>query len=107
MTAWIYLILAGIFEVAFASTLKLTENFTKLYPTLAFLVFASLSFYLLTKAVETIPIGTAYVIWTGIGAVGTVLVGIFFYSEPASFLRLLFISTLVISIIGLKVVSSH
>lgn len=107
MTAWIYLILAGIFEVAFASTLKLTENFTKLYPTLAFLVFASLSFYLLTKAVETIPIGTAYVIWTGIGAVGTVLIGIFFYSEPASFLRLLFISTLVISIIGLKVVSSH
>lgn len=107
MTAWIYLILAGIFEVAFASTLKLTENFTKLYPTLAFLVFASLSFYLLTKAVETIPMGTAYVVWTGIGAVGTVLVGIFFYSEPASFLRLLFISTLVISIIGLKVVSSH
>lgn len=107
MTAWIYLILAGIFEVVFASTLKLTENFTKLYPTLAFLVFASLSFYLLTKAVETIPIGTAYVIWTGIGAVGTVLIGIFFYSEPASFLRLLFISTLVISIIGLKVVSSH
>lgn len=106
MTAWIYLIAAGLFEVLFASTLKLTENFTKLVPTIAFLVFAATSFYLLTKALEGIPIGTAYAIWTGIGAVGTVLVGIFFYNEPSSILRLFFISTLVISIVGLKVVSS-
>lgn len=106
MSAWIYLLLAGVFEVLFASTLKLTENFTKLFPTLAFLLFAFLSFFTLTKAIETIPMGTAYVIWTGIGAIGTVLVGIFFYNEPASFLRLFFISTLVISIVGLKVVSS-
>lgn len=107
MTAWAFLILAGIFEVAFASTLKLTENFTKLFPSIAFLIFASLSFYMLTKAVETIPMGTAYVVWTGIGAVGTVLVGIFYYGEPATFLRMFFISTLVISIVGLKMVSSH
>jgi quaternary ammonium compound-resistance protein SugE len=106
MTAWIFLILAGIFEVLFASTLKLTENFTKLYPTLIFITFAVLSFYFLTKAIESIPLGTAYVIWTGIGAVGTVLVGIFYYNEPAGLLRLFFISTLVISIVGLKIASN-
>ena len=106
MTAWIFLALAGVFEVLFAATLKLTENFTRLYPTLIFITFAILSFYFLTKAIESIPVGTAYVIWTGIGAVGTVLVGIFYYNEPASFLRLFFISTLVISIIGLKLVSN-
>jgi len=106
MTAWIFLALAGVFEVLFAATLKLTENFTRLYPTLIFITFAVLSFYFLTKAIESIPVGTAYVIWTGIGAVGTVLVGIFYYNEPASFLRLFFISTLVISIIGLKLVSN-
>jgi len=106
MSAWIFLILAGIFEVLFASTIKLTENFTKLYPTLIFITFAVLSFYFLTKAMESIPVGTAYVVWTGIGAVGTVLVGIFFYNETASLLRLFFISTLVISIVGLKLVSN-
>jgi quaternary ammonium compound-resistance protein SugE len=106
MTAWIFLIIAGIFEVLFASTLKLTENFTRLYPTLIFITFAILSFYFLTKAIESIPIGTAYAIWTGIGVVGTVFIGIFFYNEPASFLRLFFISTLIISIIGLKLVSN-
>lgn len=106
MSAWIYLILAGVLEVGFASMLKLTENFTKVIPTLIFLVFAIGSFYSLTKAVETIPMGTAYAIWTGIGAVGTVLVGIFFYNEPSSILRLVFISTLIMSIIGLKLVSN-
>lgn len=106
MTSWIFLILAGVFEVLFASTLKLTDNFTKLVPTMAFLVFSAISFYLLTKALETIPIGTAYVIWTGIGAVGTVLVGIFYYNEPASLLRIFFISTLILSIVGLKLVSN-
>ena len=106
MSAWIYLILAGVLEVGFASMLKLTENFTKVIPTLIFIVFAIGSFYSLTKAVETIPMGTAYAIWTGIGAVGTVLVGIFFYNEPSSILRLAFISTLVMSIIGLKLVSN-
>ena len=105
MSAWVYLVLAGVFEVLFASTLKLTENFTKLFPTLIFLVFASLSFYFLTKAVESIPIGTAYAIWTGIGAFGTVVIGIIFYNEPSSVLRLFFLFTLVASIVGLKLVS--
>lgn len=105
MSAWSYLILAGILEVGFASMIKHTENFTKLYPTIIFVIFAAASFYSLTKAVETIPIGTAYAIWTGIGAFGTILVGIFLYHEPAGMLRLFFLFTLVASIIGLKLVS--
>ncbi|NQY93136.1 MAG: multidrug efflux SMR transporter, partial [Campylobacteraceae bacterium] len=76
MSAWVYLIFAGVLEVGFASMIKLTENFTKMVPTLVFLVFACGSFYALTKAVETIPIGTAYAIWTGIGAFGTIVIGI-------------------------------
>jgi len=105
MSAWVYLILAGILEVGFASMLKLTENFTKLVPTLIFAVFAIGSFYSLTKAVEMIPIGTAYAVWTGIGAVGTIVIGIIFYKEPASAMRLFFLFTLVASIVGLKLVS--
>lgn len=106
MSAWIYLILAGLLEVGFASMLKLTENFTKLIPTIIFLVFATGSFYFLTKAVQIIPIGTAYAIWTGIGAFGTIVVGILFYNEPAGFLRLFFLFTLISSIVGLKLVSN-
>lgn len=90
MSAWIYLILAGVLEVGFASMLKLTENFSKLIPTLIFLVFAVGSFFSLTKAVQHIPIGTAYAIWTGIGAFGTIIIGILFYKEPASMMRLFF-----------------
>ncbi|AXH10160.1 QacE family quaternary ammonium compound efflux SMR transporter [Malaciobacter halophilus] len=106
MSAWIYLILAGVLEVGFASMLKLTENFSKLIPTLIFLVFAVGSFFSLTKAVQHIPIGTAYAIWTGIGAFGTIIIGILFYKEPASMMRLFFLFTLISSIIGLKLVSN-
>ena len=106
MTAWVYLIVAGVLEVGFASMLKLTENFTKLVPTLIFTAFAIGSFYSLTKAVEIIPIGTAYAIWTGIGAFGTIVIGILFYKEPASAMRLFFLFTLFASIIGLKLVSN-
>lgn len=106
MTAWMYLILAGILEVGFASMLKLTDNFTKLFPTIIFLLFAAGSFYFLTKAIEHIPIGTAYAVWTGIGAFGTILIGILFYKEPASALRLFFLFTLIVSIVGLKLVSN-
>ena len=106
MSAWIYLIIAGVLEIGFASMIKLTENFTKLVPTLVFLVFATGSFYALTKAVQGIPIGTAYAVWTGIGAFGTIVIGILFYKEPASMLRLFFLFTLVSSIIGLKLVSN-
>jgi len=105
--AWGYLMFAGLFEVGFASTLKLTENFTKLWPTLIFSVCILLSFLLLNRALRDIPIGTAYAVWTGIGAAGTALVGIFFYKEPATALRLVFLATLVGSIVGLKFASSQ
>ncbi len=105
--AWVYLMFAGLFEVGFASTLKLTENFTKLWPTLIISVCILLSFVLLNRALRDIPIGTAYAVWTGIGAAGTALVGIFFYKEPATALRLVFLATLVGSIVGLKFAASQ
>ena len=100
--AWAYLVLAGLFEIGFASTLKLTEGFTRLVPTLIFVTCLALSFIFLARAVRDLPIGTAYAIWTGIGAAGTAIVGILLYKEPATALRLLFLSTLIASIIGLK-----
>lgn len=103
---WTYLIIAGLFEIGFASTLKLTESFTKLWPTAIFTVCIILSFLFLNKAVKDIPIGTAYAVWTGIGAVGTVIVGILVYKEPATALRLFFITTLIGSIIGLKLATT-
>jgi quaternary ammonium compound-resistance protein SugE len=105
--AWITLIIAGIFEVGFTTCLKLSNNFTNWKWSLAFFVCISLSFFLLNKAVQVIPIGTAYAVWTGIGAVGTVLIGIFFFREPSDFWRLFFIFLLIGSILGLKLVSSH
>ncbi len=100
--AWTYLLFAGLFEVGFASTLKLTENFTKFWPTLIFAVCIVSSFILLNRALKDIPIGTAYAIWTGIGAAGTALVGILIYKEPATALRLFFLATLIGSVVGLK-----
>jgi len=105
---WIILIIAGLFEVAFAYCLGRAKNTTgnEMYLWyLGFLVALAISMGLLVKATQTLPIGTAYAVWTGIGAVGTVLVGILVFKEPASFLRLLFIVTLIGSIIGLKAVS--
>ena len=105
---WIILIIAGLFEVAFAYCLGKAKNTTgnEMYLWyLGFLVALAISMGLLVKATQTLPIGTAYAVWTGIGAVGTVLVGIFVFKEPVSFLRLLFIVTLIGSIIGLKAVS--
>ena len=106
---WIILIVAGFFESGFAFCLgKMKEvSGTEWYLWGAgFLVCLGLSMLLLGKAVQTLPIGTAYPVWTGIGAVGTVVMGIVFFHEPTSFLRLFFISTLIISIVGLKVVSA-
>ena len=104
---WLYLILAGLFEIGFTTTLKLTEGFTKLVPSVIFTICAFLSFSFLTKAVERIELGTAYAVWTGVGVVGTILIGIFYYKENASALKLFFLFTLVSSIIGLKFSTSH
>lgn len=105
---WIILIIAGLFEVAFAACLgkaKETSGTTATLWMAGFFVSLAVSMFLLYKATQTLPIGTAYAVWTGIGAVGTVLVGIFVFREPADFWRIFFISTLIGSIIGLKVVS--
>jgi len=105
---WIILIIAGLFEVAFASCLgKVKETSGNImYMWFAgFLISLTVSMLLLIKATQTLPIGTAYAVWTGIGAVGTVLMGIFFFKDPVSFWRIFFIITLVGSVIGLKAVS--
>ena len=102
---WIYLVIAGLFEVGFTTSLKLSNNFSNRLWTLAFFIAISMSFYFLNKAIQTIPLGTGYAVWTGIGAVGTVLVGILFFQEPAQFWRIFFIFLLIGSIIGLKLVS--
>ena len=103
--AWIFLLLASACEIAFAGCLKLTDNFTNLRWTVAFVFFYILSIILLNKAVQVIPLGTAYAVWTGIGAAGTVLIGIFYFREPYNFWRLFFLCTLILSIVGLKFVS--
>lgn len=103
--SWIILIIAGLFEVGFTTCLKLSNNFTNIKWATAFFVCITMSFLLLNKAIQHIPIGTAYAVWTGIGAVGTVIMGIILYKEPTDFWRLFFIFLLISSIIGLKVVS--
>ncbi|MBD0778934.1 multidrug efflux SMR transporter [Maribacter sp. ANRC-HE7] len=105
---WILLAIAGLFEVAFAFCLGKAKESTgnEMYLWyVGFFIALSFSMVLLIKATQSLPIGTAYAVWTGIGAVGTVLVGIFVFKEPTTFLRLLFLTTLIISIVGLKAVS--
>lgn len=104
---WFFLIIAGLCEVAFTfclSRAKGTEGMVWWSWIGGFALFSTLSMVLLIKATQTLPLGTAYPVWTGIGAVGTVLVGIFLFHEPATFWRLFFITTLIGSIIGLKMI---
>lgn len=106
---WILLIIAGLFEVAFAACLGKAKESTGIIATywyIGFLICLAISMLLLVKVTQQLPIGTAYAVWTGIGAVGTVLVGILLFKEPATFWRLFFITTLIISIVGLKFVSN-
>ncbi len=106
---WIILIIGGLFEVAFASCLgkaKETSGTEAIWWYVGFLVSLIISMALLIKATQTLPIGTAYAVWTGIGALGTVLMGIFVFKDPASFWRIFFILTLIGSIAGLKAVSN-
>ncbi|RYG39878.1 MAG: multidrug efflux SMR transporter [Chitinophagaceae bacterium] len=105
---WILLIIAGFFEVAFAACLgkaRVSAGNQVYFWYGAFLVCLTVSMVLLIKATQTLPIGTAYAVWTGIGAAGTVIVGIVLFKEPADFWRLFFLSTLIISIAGLKLVT--
>jgi quaternary ammonium compound-resistance protein SugE len=103
--AWILLIMAGLFEVVWAVGLKYTEGFTRLLPSGITLGAMALSMVLLARALRTIPVGTGYAVWTGIGAVGTALVGIWLLGEPKSAGRLLAIAAIVGGILGLKLAS--
>lgn len=104
--AWFYLIIAGLFEVGFTTSLKMSDNFANRGWAILFFISITLSFYFLNKAIQIIPIGTAYAVWTGIGAVGTVIVGILLFKEPSDFWRMFFIFLLIGSILGLKFVSN-
>jgi len=104
--AWLILVLAGLFEVTWAIGLKYTEGFSRFWPSVGTLVAMAASVALLGLAVRTLPIGTAYAVWTGIGAVGAVILGIVLFHEPASAPRLLCVGLILAGIIGLKLVSA-
>jgi len=99
---WLILVIAGLLEVTWAIGLKYTEGFTRLWPSVVTVAALIASVYLLAVAAKTIPIGTAYAVWTGIGALGAVILGIALFKEPATALRIIFLCTLLASIVGLK-----
>ncbi|MES2414138.1 MAG: quaternary ammonium compound efflux SMR transporter SugE [Pseudomonadota bacterium] len=104
--SWFVLFIAGLFEIAWAIGLKYTEGFTKLWPSVGTLAAMGLSVVLLGFAMRTLPVGTAYAVWTGIGAVGTVILGIVLFSEPATAARLACVGLIVAGILGLKLTSA-
>lgn len=104
--AWIHLIIAGFLEIFWAISLKYTDGFSRLWPSVLTIAGMIASFYFLAQALKTIPVGTGYAIWTGIGAAGTAILGIVLFSEPASWPRLVCIGLIVTGIIGLKVTAS-
>jgi len=103
--AWAYLFIAGLFEVGWAIGLKYTEGFTRLVPTLLTIAAMILSLALLGLALKTLPVGTAYAVWTGIGAVGTAALGIYLFGEPATAARMASMGLIVAGIVGLKLVT--
>ena len=103
--AWVYLLLGGLFEVGFTTCLRFVDGFRNIPWTLGFLASLTMSMGLVWFASRTIPLGTAYAVWTGVGAAGTVLIGILWFGEPASALRLALIAVLVGSIVGLKLLA--
>ena len=104
--AWVLLFLAGLLEVAWAVGLKYTDGFTRPWPTAATLVAMTGSVVLLALAVRTLPLGTAYAVWTGIGTAGAVLLGVVLFNEPATLARLFFVGLIVSGIVGLKLVTA-
>lgn len=102
---WLILVVAGLFETVWAICLKYSEGFTKLVPSVFTVIGMILSFYLLSLALKTLPLGTAYAIWTGIGTIGTLIFGIILFREPVSIPQILCVSLIVIGIIGLKLLS--
>ncbi|MDR3598000.1 quaternary ammonium compound efflux SMR transporter SugE [Clostridium sp.] len=104
---WLMLIVAGLFEMGWAIGLKYSQGFTKPIPSILTIVGMIASFYFLSLALKSLPLGTAYAIWTGIGTVGTVTLGIILFKEPIDIIRLICIGFIVVGIVGLKVVSPH
>ena len=104
--AWLAVITAGLLEVGFATMLKLSSGFTKLWPSIGFLVFAAGSFSLLSWSLKVLPVGTAYAIWTGIGAAGTAIVGMIFFKDPVSIARITAIAFIIAGVILLNFSSS-
>ncbi len=104
--AWIYLIVAGLLETGWAIGLRYTHGFTRPLPSILTAIAIAASMFLLAMAAKTIPIGTAYTVWVGIGALGAVTLGIVLFDEPRDFARLAFAGLLLVSIVGLKVTSS-
>lgn len=103
--AWLILFVAGLFEVAWAIGLKYTAGFTRLWPSVGTLIAMTISVLLLGVAMKSLPVGTAYAVWTGIGAVGTVVLGIVLFGESAELVRLVCVGLIIAGIIGLKLVS--
>jgi len=104
--AWIYLVVAGLFECGWAVGLKYTEGFSKLIPSLLTIISMIISFWLLCTAMKTISVGTAYAVWTGIGAVGVAIMGIFLFGESREMARIICLLLIVSGVVGLKLVSS-
>jgi len=107
MMAWLYLIAGGLFEVGFTTTLRFANGFKNVPATVLFLLCVFLSLFFLETAAKSIPLGTAYAVWTGIGALGTVVIGIIWFGEPATIVRGLFIIGIIGCAIGLKFTSGH
>ncbi|HQV80350.1 MAG TPA: quaternary ammonium compound efflux SMR transporter SugE [Agitococcus sp.] len=105
--AWVYLLIAGVLEVQWAVTMKYTEGFSKLWPSVFCIVGMAASVYFLALAQKTLPLGTSYAIWTGIGAVGATVFGIVLFNEPRDMARILCILLIVAGILGLKITSGH
>lgn len=103
--AWIYLIIAGVFEIGLALGLKFSEGFTRLWPTLGMAVSGGISFYLLSVAMKSLPVGTAYAVWTGIGAAGTAVLGILLLEESGDVFRVISITLIVAGVVGLRLSS--
>lgn len=106
MNSWIYLVIAGIFEMGWVLALKFSENFTRLLFAVLTVIFMILSLIFLSFSFKTIPMGTAYACWTAIGAIGVIIFGIFFLGESVNILRIFFICLVISGIIGLKLTSS-
>ena len=105
--AWLLLVIAGLFEVGFALSLKASDGFSKVLPSVLFVVFAVLSLALLNFALKTLPVGTAYAVWTGIGAAGTAIVGMAVLGEPVQATRIASIALIVGGVIGLQLTGGH